>query len=308
MSALGRKITSMFGRPPSPARDPGGAGPERDARMRFPVGHFYSPMYDSRELERRKDRLWPPTPRETPGMDWRDQQQVALCTDVFAPQSSPEFPDKPRQPGEFFVNNGQYPPLDAWVLDGILRHYRPRRMIEVGCGFSTLVSARVFREELPGEAELICIDPNPSPLLVDGHIDRVAQIRPEKVEDSPLELFERLKGNDVLFIDTSHTVKTGGDVTWLYHEVLPRLSPGVIVHIHDIFLPHEYPEPWVLEGWGWNEMYLVRSFLLFNCAFEILWGSAYMLTYHPDEVAAAFPEFEKYRATFGASLWIRRRG
>lgn len=125
-------------------------------------------------------------------------------------------------------------------------------MIEVGCGFSTLVSARVNREDLSLGMELTCIDPYPKPFLADGGVGGIGGFRVEKVEDAPIELFQELGDGDVLFIDTSHTVKTGGDVTTLFHEILPRLRPGVLVHIHDIFLPHEYPEPWVMEGWGWT--------------------------------------------------------
>jgi predicted O-methyltransferase YrrM len=274
--------------------------------MRSYMGEFYSPMYDTREMEQIKDRLWPPEPPEILGIDWRDHEQLALCAAVFSTQPSFRFPEESTDPSEFYVNNGQYPPLDAWVLEGLLRHYRPRRMIEVGCGFSTLIAARLNREDLSSDMDLICVDPYPAPFLVDGEVEGVSEIRPEKVEEAPLGLFEQLEANDVLFIDTSHTVKTGCDVTWLFHEVLPRLRPGVVVHIHDIFLPHEYPEPWVLEGWGWNEMYLVRSFLQFNNAFEMIWGTQYMLTYHPVEVVRAFPDYPKCRSLGGASMWIRR--
>jgi predicted O-methyltransferase YrrM len=273
---------------------------------RFAVGEFYSPMYDTREIERMRGRLWPGGPRATPGIDWRDDEQRRLCREVLAAQPLCRFPRSSDDPTEYFVDNGQYPPLDAWVFEGMLRHLRPRRMIEVGCGFSTLVSARVNRDELRGSMELTCIDPYPKPFLRNGDLAGVTGLRPEKVEDAPLELFENLAAGDVLFIDTSHTVKTGGDVTWLFNEILPRLRPGVVVHIHDIFLPYEYPESWVLEGNGWNEMYLVQSFLLFNNAFEILWGAAYMLAHHPDDVIAAFPEFQQYASMAGGSLWIQR--
>ncbi len=274
--------------------------------VRFDVGEFYSPMYDTRELAQMKARLWPREPRETLGIDWRDDEQLALGTSGFSAQSFLRFPEESTDEGEFFVNNGQFPPLDAWVLEGVLRHYRPHRMVEVGCGFSTLVTARVNRNDFSDGMNLVCIDPYPKPFLAGGNVGGIDEIRPEKVEDAPLELFEQLGENDVLFIDTSHTVKTGGDVTWLFHEILPRLRPGVLVHIHDIFLPHEYPEPWVMEGWGWNEMYLVRSFLMFNSTFEIVWATAYMLTHHREKVLKVFPNYPEQGPMAGASMWIRR--
>ena len=112
----------------------------------------------------------------------------------------------------------------------------------------------------------------------------------------------------MLFIDTSHTVKTGGDVPWLFGEVLPRLAPGVVVHVHDVFLPGDYPVPWVLEGWGWNEIYLVRAFLAFNQQFEILAGTQYLLQRHVDDLRRAFPGLHERRhmERAGASLWLAR--
>jgi predicted O-methyltransferase YrrM len=264
-------------------------------------------MYDSRELAEQRQRLWPAVPRETIGIDWREAAQLALCRDVFARQTHFLFQeDAVEGLTEYFVTNGQYPPLDAWILEGLMRYVKPRHMIEVGCGFSTLVSARVNREYFDSQISLTCIEPYPRPFLSEG-IAGIAGVRVEKIQDTPLALFETLEKDDILFIDTSHTVKTGGDVTWIFHEIVPRLAPGVIMHIHDFFLPGEYPEPWVLEGWGWNETYLVRSFLTFNDVFEVIWGTQYMLINHRDDLVTAFPNFQRYLAMGGASLWIRRR-
>jgi hypothetical protein len=151
----------------------------------------------------------------------------------------------------------------------------------------------------------VCIEPYPRQFLLDG-VAGISDLRVERIQDTPLELFEGLGEGDILFIDTSHTVKTGGDVIWIFHEVLPRLARGVYVHIHDVFLPGDYPEPWVLDGWGWNESYLVRSFLSYNSVFEVVWGSQYMLQRHPESIQRAFPEQAQYAARAGASLWIRR--
>jgi hypothetical protein len=272
--------------------------------MRFGIGEFYSSMYDTRELAEQRQRLWPAVPRETVGIDWRDASQLTLCRDIFASQPHFAFRENAGDdPTEYFANNDQYPPLDAWLLENFVRHLRPRRIIEVGCGFSTLVSARVNRDDFGSKIELTCIEPYPRPFLLED-IEGISEVRVEKIQDAPLSLFEGLEKDDILFIDTSHTVKTGGDVTWIVHEILPRLAPGVVVHIHDFYLPGEYPELWVLEGWGWNETYLVRAFLTFNNAFEIMWGTIYMLLNHYGDVLAAFPGFERYMG--GASLWIRR--
>jgi predicted O-methyltransferase YrrM len=283
--------------------DPSSSGPI----VRFADGEYYSPMYDTRELAARKEQLWPAVPRATVGIDWRASAQLSFCRDVFAQQSHFEFPfDATENATEYFAYNGMYPPLDAWILENMIRHYRPARMIEIGCGYSTLVSARVNREVFDSQIHLSCIEPYPRPFLTDGVVG-VNEVLIQKIQDVPLDYFERLMQNDILFIDTSHTVKTGGDVTWMFHEILPRLAPGVLVHIHDFYLPGEYPESWVLEGWGWNETYLVQSFLMFNDVFEILWGSLYMLYKYPNEVKAAFPNLQRYTDQGTGSLWIRRR-
>jgi hypothetical protein len=151
---------------------------------------------------------------------------------------------------------------------------------------------------------LTCIEPYPRDFIVAG-VPGVTDLRVEQVQDTPLELFSELASGDVLFVDTSHTLKSGGDVTWIMQEIIPRLAPGVLVHIHDVFIPGEYPEQWVMEGWGWNESYAVRAFLSFNSAFEILWGTQYMLHTHPDAVIETFPGLASGPLS-GAALWIRR--
>jgi predicted O-methyltransferase YrrM len=281
----------------------GAGGPQN----RFPIGHYYSPMYDTRELAHRRDEIWPAPVRNTPGIDWRDAEQLRLCRETFASQDRLDFAHDPTgDETVYHATNNQFPALDAWVLEGLLREVRPRRMIEVGCGYSTLVSARVNREYLHNETRLTCIEPYPRDFLQSG-VPGVTDLRVEKIQETPLEVFDELGENDVLFVDTSHTVKTGGDVTWIFGEIIPRLRSGVYVHVHDVFLPGEYPEDWVLQGWGWNEVYLVRAFLTFNDAFEVVWGNQYMLHHHPDDVLAAFPGQERYHDRGGASLWLRRR-
>ncbi len=273
---------------------------------RFPIGHYYSPMYDTRELDAQRERLWPSgPPRETVGIDWCEQGQLELCS-VFGRLDKFDFADHPSaDPTEYYASNDQYPPLDAWVLAGILEHFATGRMIEIGCGFSTLIGARTNRERLAMNMRLTCIEPHPREFLLAG-VPGVSDLRVEKIQETPVDLFAELTAGDVLFIDTSHTVKTGGDVNWIFFELIPRVAPGVLVHIHDVFIPGEYPEPWVMAGWGWNESYLVRAFLSFNEQFEILWGAQYMLHRHLDTVKAAFPGLNKYVPS-GGSLWIQRR-
>jgi predicted O-methyltransferase YrrM len=277
---------------------------------RSPLGHFYSPVPDTRELavEPRRSQVWPARPRVPAGIDWRAAEQERLCGDVFGAQERLEFRAEPSDdPTEYFTQNDQFPALDGWLLEAMLRWLRPRRMIEVGCGFSSLVSARVNREQLGGAMEFTCIEPYPRDFLIAG-VEGISDVVVDKIQDAPLALFDRLGAGDVLFIDTSHTVKTGNDVTWLFHEVVPRLAPGVVVHVHDIFLPCDYPQKWVFEGWGWNEQYLLQSFLAFNSAFEILVGAQWMLQRSLPALLAGFPGMAERRHAerSGVSFWMRR--
>jgi predicted O-methyltransferase YrrM len=289
--------------PPQPA-----APPEPEVACRFPLGHYYSPLPDSRELaaEPRRSQVWPERPRATPGIDWRAEEQRRLALEVFAEQERLQLAhSETADPTEYWAMNDQYPALDAWVLEGFLRHLRPARMIEIGSGFSSLVTARVNRELLGGSMRFTCIEPYPRDFLSTG-VPGVSDLRVEAVQDTPLEVFEQLDAGDVLFVDTAHTVKTGGDVPWIFGEIVPRLRPGVVVHVHDAFIPGEYPQPWVLEGWGWNEIYLLKAFLAFNSAFEVLFGVQWMLQNEPVAIDRAFPGFGAYRERQGGALWIRR--
>jgi hypothetical protein len=266
-------------------------------------------MYDARELltEPARSRIWPAQPHDHPGIDWREEAQRSFLRDVLGAQERLALRDHgDPEDGEYYALNGQYPPLDAWALEGMLRYLHPRRMIEVGSGFSSLVTAQVNREFLGGELDFVCVEPFPRDFLRAG-VDGIGELVVSKVQDVPLARFEALGDGDVLFIDTSHVIRTGNDVAWIYGQILPRLRTGVHVHIHDVFLPGDYPETWVREGWGWNENYVVEAFLQFNSGFEVLLGSQWALWHAPDEIHVACPQFAQAPEHGGGSLWLRRR-
>jgi hypothetical protein len=274
----------------------------------WPLGHFYSPVPDTRELAREpaRSRVWPPAPSETPGIDWREDEQVALVRDVFAEQDELVFPAGPTADrSEYHAGNEMFSPLDAWALGAMLRWLRPARMIEVGSGWSSLVAARVNREFLGGAMDLTCVEPYPPDFLAGG-VDGITRLLDAPVQDVAPGRFAELEAGDVLFIDSSHVAKTGSDCNHLYHEVLPRLRTGVVVHVHDIFLPWDYPQEWVLSGRGWNEQYVLQAFLEFNGAFEVLLANAWMTRAHPQVLAQAVPGFPESTPGGGGSFWMRR--
>lgn len=282
--------------------------PEAPSLHCWELGHYYSPVPDSRELalEPARSRVWSATPRQMQGVDWRADEQVAFVRERLCKQAPLSFPDGPTgRADEYHSANELFSLADAWALQAMLRELRPARMIEVGSGWSSLVTARVSRECLDERIDFTCIEPYPADFIAAG-VEGVSRLIASPVQDVPVERFLELEAGDVLFIDTAHVVKTGGDVLYLYHEVVPRLKPGVAVHIHDIFLPWDYPEDWVLGGRGWNEQYLVQSFLAFNDAFEVMLGVAWMCRAHPELLVTAMPGLDPVRQG-GGSLWLRRR-
>jgi tRNA (mo5U34)-methyltransferase len=273
----------------------------------WPLGHHYSPVPDTRALaiEPTRSRVWPAHPHATPGIDWRGEEQVALVRDALARQEPMPFASEPTgDSAEYHTGNGMFSLLDAWVLQAMLRHHRPARMIEVGCGWSSLVTARVNREQLGGALDFTCVEPYPPDFLGDG-VDGITRLVPAPVQEVELAEFERLGDGDVLFIDSAHVVKTGGDVQYLFNEVIPRLATGVLVHVHDIFLPWDYPADWVLSGRGWNEQYLLQSFLAFNETFAVRLAVGWLHHFHRDVLVEAVPGYAQAMSG-GGSFWMQR--
>lgn len=168
--------------------------------------------------------------------------------------------------------NDFFGPADAFWLHALMRHSQPQRIVEVGSGFSSCVMLDTNERFLNRRAALTFIEPYPDRLLhnIKEEDTRQTTILQQFVQDVPLEIFEQLEAGDMLFIDSSHVGKIGSDVLWLLHKVLPRLQPGVLIHVHDIFYPFVYPRGWYeASGRAWNECHLLHSFLQYNAAFEI---------------------------------------
>ena len=263
--------------------------------------HFYQPIPDTQSLP---DTLWNKR-SELVGVDMNDSLQLDLLRNHF-PKFRDEYEQIPIQPtGEedcFHLNNGLFGGTDALVAYCMVRQFQPRLIIEIGGGFSSLLLSQAAAKN--NSSALICIEPFPQESLRRGCRGLYSLIE-EKVEDVDLDFFSQLGPGDLLFIDSSHTVKIGGDVNYLFLEVLPRLKPGVIVHVHDIFLPFEYRRHWVLhELRFWTEQYLLQSFLTFNSEFEVLMANYYLSHYHQDKLKATFPDLSSW---VGGSFWMRRK-
>jgi hypothetical protein len=273
--------------------------------------HFYSPVWDTSELAK-KPELWD-QPQAMPGIDLRVEGQLAFLRDVLSKYQA-EYAMFPLEKGEgapaYYLRNRAYGFTSAAVLHGIIRDFKPKRIFEIGSGFSTLVSAQasVMNAKEGSRTELVAIEPYPNENIRKG-FEGLSRLEPTKVEDLAPEFFDALEANDILFIDSSHVIKMGGDVTFEILELLPRLKKGVIVHIHDIFFPYHYPKHWVLKrGRFWSEQYLVQAFLCFNPRFEILWCGSYMYANHLEEMKLQMPKpaaLGDEQAYMSSSLWLK---
>ena len=280
--------------------------------------HFYFPIPDSSTLT---DELWKKD-SELIGLDMNTDMQLRFLHEVF-PKFREEF-DFPKTKTEsmnaydFYLKNTSFEAGDAEVLHSMIRQFKPKRIIEIGSGFSTYLSAKacLLNKEKDGvDSKLIAIEPYPSDTLKKG-FPGLSELIQKPLEEVDLDLFRSLEANDILFIDSSHVLKIGGDVKYEYLEILPRLKNGVIVQCHDIFLPGEYPKNWVLNNhWFWTEQYLLQAFLAFNGAFEILWSSQFMIRKYLNELTAVFPSYQNIpldttqanRDIGSGSLWMRRK-
>ena len=243
---------------------------------------------------------------DLPGLALHIDEQLELLASTLRPHLGEFTPPLARADagGGFYLENGYYGRGDAEVLYAMVRAYKPRRLLELGAGYSTLVSAlacsRNADEGHPGE--LVAIDPAPRRALA---VKGLTRHEHAAATDVPLARFTALEAGDILFVDTTHTVKLGGDVNYLILDVLPRLQPGVIVHFHDIYLPYEYPRRLLGGGTFLSEQYLLRAFLAFNPGYRVLLALHALARDHPARLAEILPGVAQARHGPSA-FWIVR--
>jgi len=270
--------------------------------------HYYTPIPDIREIDAIAG-FWDRS-SDLPGIAMRADEQRRVTEEILLRyREETDFPDQPTDcPHQYYATNGYFDYVSAVAMHSFIRYQRPTRVVEVGAGNSTYVIANAMclnrKDGAPGE--VTAIDPCPNPILRGG-IPGLDHLITKPVQAVGLAPFTALREGDILSIDTSHTVKTGSDVNFLYLEVLPRLAPGVLIHIHDIFLPLDYPENWLQRRIFWNEQYLLQAFLMFNQEFDVVWGQRYVERVFPQlytAIVAGRAEPASNQQSF--SFWLRR--
>lgn len=266
------------------------------------IGTTLEDRLENARLQKLQDRQHWKQPRYTQGLQLNDDLALAFLQDTCKPFQAEygRLPfDSNGDETQYFFNNTWFGSVDAEVLYSVLRRFQPANVVEVGSGFSTRLMRKAIKDGRLA-TKITSIDPQPNTSVSPYADDYIGM----PVEDLAAErLLDLLGPGDVLFIDSSHTATTGGDVPYLFLEILPRLRPGVLIHIHDIFLPFDYPAQWAFEGWGWNEQYLVHAFLAYNDAFEIIWPGQYMWERHRAEILQIVPNAPL--TANPSSLWIK---
>jgi predicted O-methyltransferase YrrM len=267
--------------------------------------HYYSPVPDTREL-RSGDQGWR---REVDLADIRfDLQKQSELGEAFKAYGE-EIKHLPDAEDLRVQGYGLgYGPIEAMVLHCFIRHFRPKRIIEVGSGVSTVYEANAIylnAKDGNGPCRLTCIEPFPSDRL--RSISEVSEVIERKVQEVPVDLLRTLEAGDILFIDSSHSVKVGSDVNYLYMNVLPALRSGVLVHIHDIYFPYLAPPDMWLFGkmMFWQETVLLKALLSGSREFEVVYCTSYLHHKEPGKLAETFPSYDP-RVHYPQSIWLRK--
>lgn len=272
----------------------------------FPAGHYYSTIVSVEDIKQRANTIWKHENTDgIPGIDLNTAGQLRLVAKFADYYNEMPFGKEKHDKIRYYFDNRFYSYTDAIFLYSVIRHYQPRQIMEVGSGFSSAVMLDTNEFFFENRIKLTFIEP---------YIDRLSTLLKEQdrtsttivendVQQVPLTFFDRLEADDILFIDSTHVAKTGSDVNYILFEILPRLKSGVLIHFHDVFYPFEYPRDWVFAGRNWNEDYLLRAFLMYNPAFEIILFSHYLHKHHPDAFAA-IPLCYNNR---GGNLWIVKK-
>jgi hypothetical protein len=252
-------------------------------------GHYYSPIPSLEDIEHLKAGgvdSW-----SVPGVDLNEEAQLSLLEEFARFYGDIPFTATGSPGLRYRFDNESYSYADGILFYAMLRYLRPRRIIEVGSGYTSALALDVNDRFLDGQTDHWFIEPYPDLLFsliteADRRRSRIVQAR---LQDVGLETFKTLGPGDVLFIDSTHVAKVNSDVTYLFFEILPNLAAGVMVHLHDVFPGFEYPIEWLRQGRAWNEQYVLRAFLQFNDTFRVRLFGSYMIRRYADWFSSRMP-------------------
>lgn len=268
-------------------------------------GHFYSPVPSNADLLGNLSRLSDENLQTMLGVYINEGDQLLLLEELIAFYPDMPFTFEATEGMRYYFNNGYYSHSDAIFLYSMIRRNQPKRIIEIGSGFSSFVMLDTNDLFFDGNLKITFIEPYPERLesrLKDSD-HATTKIIKLPVQEVDITLFSQLESGDILFVDSSHVSKVGSDVNHIIFHVLPRLAKGVWIHFHDMFYPFEYPKEWTEKGRFWNEDYLMHAFLQYNSDFKIRIWNQYLGKLHPNLLKQTMPLCLK---SIGGSLWLQR--
>jgi predicted O-methyltransferase YrrM len=281
-----------------------------EAATWVPPGHYYSPLVDPHDphVHQLLEVYWESELPPDCGVAINDAEMLSRLDKLS--KFYPDLPFSTEKSGttRYHYENPAFGYGDAIVYSTMIRHLRPKRIIEVGSGYSSAVAMDTNDLFFDGRIELTFIEPYPDTflsMLTTETDDRYrSSLVQSKLQDAPTSLFRTLKRNDILFIDSSHVAKMASDVNYYFQQILPLLAQGVVIHIHDIPYPFEYPPDWIrAENRSWNEAYLLFAFLQFNPNFRVTYFNHYMFRKHRQVIEEKMPLCLQNP---GASIWLER--
>ena len=258
------------------------------------------------DIKRREFSIWNKENKNgVLGIDLRVEEQIKLIDNLSIYYDEIPFKSEKQNNLRYKYENDYYSYTDGIILYSMIRHFKPNRIIEVGSGYSSAVMLDTNELFFNNEISLTFIDPFSDRLnSLMSEIDKKnATIIEDNVQLISLDVFQQLQANDILFIDSTHVVKTGSDVNYILFEILPILQNGVLIHFHDVFYPFEYPKEWVVQGRNWNEDYFLKAFLMYNNRFEIKLFPDYLHNHHK----YAFKNMPLTYNNTGGSLWLIKK-
>lgn len=270
----------------------------------FAPGHYYSPIVNPDENVKRYMEAQPARVGESPKeIKFELARMQSFFLENAAFMSEATFTSHQQPLNRYYADNGGFPLGDALILRAMIKHIKPHKIVEVGSGFSTACMLDTL-DDLGQHAQLTCIEPFPDRLKSLLRPSDKLEIIESAVQDVPIQRFADLNESDILFIDSTHVVKTGSDVHYELFEILPSLAPGVFIHFHDIPYPFEYPFDWVFDNnYSWNEAYMLRAFLMHNRDYSVFYSNSYVKQFSTEtgkDIFSAFP------SNPGSSLWLRK--
>lgn len=270
-----------------------------------PPEHFYSPVVSPAEIRQYEWALFDANVEEIAGIDLNDEGQLELMEKFQRFYDELPFPDQKSESFRYHLDNPNFAYSDGIYLYCLIRHLKPRRIIEIGSGFSSCVMLDTNRLFSENSIRCTFIEPFPKLLrrLLRPEDESKVEILAMRLQAVDLNIFRSLSAGDILFIDSTHVAKANSDVNWIFFRILPLLNSGVYIHFHDIFYPFEYTREWLYEGRSWNEAYMLRAFLQNNRAFRVRLFRHYLKRFHSDLIQ---PRMPLCLANVPGSLWIEK--